>query len=231
VANARIHSTTAEIPLQRFRPDALQPLPQALPDTRDSSEAKVHSDCRFKFDGNQYSAPHWMVGKTLTIKADNHTLWASYKNKIIATHARTWERKAVVENPIHIRELLLTRKKAIRNRQQQLLFSMGEPIKAFFDGLAQAGKSLNHATSCLLDLRSQYGTEALVTAVETAIKYNAYGVDYLKNILHQTTRPQSRYPKIILRDPRLNQLQLQEPDLLIYDAITLKKLRENHDKD
>ena len=68
-------------------------------------------------------------------------------------------------------------------------------------------------------------------AVETAIKYNAYGVDYVENILYQTTRPQSRYPKIVLRDASLNQLQLQEPDLLIYDAITLKKRKKNHDKD
>jgi transposase len=231
VANARIHGTTAQIPQQRFRPDALRPLPEALPDTRDSSEAKVHSDCRFKFDANQYSAPHWMVGKTLTIKADNHTVWASHKNKIIATHRRSWERKAVVENPNHIKQLLQTRKKATLTRRQQRLFSMGEPIKAFFDGLAQAGKSLSHATGRLLDLREQYGTEALLRAVETAIKYRAYGVDYVENILHQTTRPQSRYAKIVLQDASLNQLQLEEPDLLIYDAITLKKRQENYDKD
>jgi transposase len=231
VANARIHGTTAEIPHERFRPDALRPLPQTLPDTRDSSEAKVHSDCRFKFDANQYSAPHWMVGKTLTIKADNHTVWASYKHKIIATHARTWERKAIVENPNHIKELLLTRKKATRTRQQQLLFSMGEPIRVFFEGLAQNGKSLGHATGRLLDLREQYGTEALLVAVEAAIKYRAFGVDYVENILYQTTRPRSHYPKVVLRDASLNQLQLQEPDLLIYDAITLKKRKENYDKD
>jgi len=41
-------------------------------------------------------------------------------------------------------------------------------------------------------------------AVETAIKYRAYGVDYLENILHQTTRPQSPYPKIVLQNPSLN---------------------------
>jgi len=230
VANVRIHGTTNEIPQRRFQPEALRPLPNNLPDTRDSAEAKVHSDCRFKFDANLYSAPHWTVGKTLTIKADNHTVWASHKHRIIATHARTWERKAVVENPNHIKELLQTRKKATRTRQQHLLFSLGEPIRVFFDGLANHGKSLSHATGRLLDLREQYGTEALLVAVETAMKYNAYGVDYVENILYQTTRPRSRYQRVVLADDTLNQLQMQEPDLLIYDAITLKKRRENHDK-
>jgi hypothetical protein len=101
----------------------------------------------------------------------------------------------------------------------------------FFDGLANNGKSLSPAVGRLLDLREKYSTEALLTAVQTAIKYNAYGVDYVENILYQTTRPRTPYPKIVLSYDSLNQLQLQEPDLLIYDAITLKKRRENHGKD
>ena len=230
IANVRVHQTTGERPQERFRPDALRPLPEVLPDTRDSAEAKVHSDCRFKFDGNSYSAPHWMVGKTLSMKADNHTVTASHKNKIITRHPRTWQRKAVIENPNHIKDLLQTRKKARLTRQQQLLLSMGEQIKEFLDGLARAGKSLSHASARLLDLRDQYGKDAVITAIETAMKYNAYGVEYVENILHQKMRPITRYPKVILQNSTLNQLQLQEPDLLIYDAITLKKRKENRDK-
>ena len=134
VANARIHGTTNQIPLERFRRDALRPLPEALPDTRDQADAKVLSDCRFKFDGNSYSAPHWLVDKTLSIKADNRTVWAAYKDRILVEHPRTWERKAVIENPNHVKDLLLTRKKARLTRQQQCLFSMGEPIKKYLEG-------------------------------------------------------------------------------------------------
>jgi transposase len=231
VANVRIHGTTNEIPQLRFRRDALRPLPQDLPDTRDCDDAKVHSDCRFKFDCNYYSAPHWINGKTLAIRADNHTVWAYYKQKVIAQHQRSWERKAVIENPNHIKDLLLTRKKARLSRQQQILFSMGEPIKEFLDGLAHAGKSLSYAISRLLQLRDQYGAHAVITAIQTAIKYKAFGIEYVENILYQTTRPRTNYPPVVLQNPSLNQLQLQEPDLLIYDAITLKKRNENHDTD
>lgn len=230
VANARLHGTTNEIPLERFRPDALHPLPDVLPDTRDMADAKVLTDCRFKFDGNSYSAPHWLVDKRLSIKADNRTVWASYKDKIFVEHPRSWERKAVIENPNHIKDLLLTRKKARFSRQQQILFSMGEPMKKFYDGLAKAGKSLSHATGRFLELRDHYGTSAVISAIETAIKYQAYGVDYVENILHQSMCPRTPYPQVILQNPSLNQLQLQEPDLLIYDAITLKKRNEHDDQ-
>jgi len=231
IANARIHETTNQIPLERFRPDALRPLPDVLPDTRDIADAKVSIDCRFKFDGNSYSAPHWLVGKLLSIRADNKTVWAGYKEKIFVEHPRSWERKTVIENPNHIKDLLLTRKKARLTRQQQVLFSMGEPIKRYYDGLARAGKSLSYASGRLLELRDQYGAPAVITAVETATKYQAYGIDYIENILHQSMRPRTPYPQVVLQNASLNQLQLQEPDLLIYDAITLKKQNEHNDHD
>ncbi|MDZ7722499.1 MAG: IS21 family transposase [candidate division KSB1 bacterium] len=230
IANTRIHATTNEKPVERFQPKALRPLPDVLPDTRDHSEAKVHSDCRFKFDANYYSAPWWMAGKTVSVKADNHTIWAGHKNKIVAVHTRSWKRRAVIENPNHISELLKTRKKARLTRQEQLLFSMGEPIKLFIENLAKAGKSLSRASSHLLELREQYGAKAVVEAVEITLKYKAYGVDYVENILHQKMHIKTYYPKVTLKDETLNQLQLQEPDLLIYDAITLKKSRNNDDK-
>lgn len=230
IANVRIHGTTGERPQQRFHPDALRPLPEVLPDTRDNADAKIHSDCRFQFDCNYYSAPHWLVSKTLSIKADNHTVTASYKDKIITKHPRTWQRKAVIENPNHIKQLLLTRKKAKLTRQQQILFSMGEPIIRFFDGLAQTDKSLTHAAARLLELRDQYGSEAVIMAIETAIHYKAFGIDYVENILYQKMRPATRFPKVVLQNSNLNQLQLQQPDLLIYDNIALKKRRENNDK-
>lgn len=229
IANQRIQETTGEIPQQRFRPEALRPLPEILPDTRDTDRAKVHNDCRFKFDCNSYSAPHRMVGKTLSIKADNHTVTAIYKNKVIAQHKRSWDRKAVIENPNHVKDLLRIRKKANYTKQQQLFLSMGEEAKSFLEGLAQVGKSLSNAITRLLELRDQYGTQAVVEAMRIAMKYNAYGVGYVQNILYQKMQQVNTYPKVNLQDSTLNELRLQEPDLLIYDTITLKKHRENHD--
>ena len=231
IANVRIHGTTNETPQLRFRRDALRPLPPDLPDTGDCDEAGVHTDCRFKFDGNSYSAPHWIVGKRLSIRADNHTVRAFFKDRLIARHPRSWERKAVIENPDHVKDLLLTRRKAQLTRQQQILLSMGESVKEFLDGLACAGKSLGSAVSRLLQLRDQYGTNAVIAAVQAAVSYKAFGVDYIENILYQKTRPGYDYPPVVLKNADLNQLRLQEPDLLIYDAITLKKRNENHDTD
>lgn len=230
IANLRVHETTREVPQKRFRPYALRPLPDSLPDTRDTTTAKVHTDCRFKFDANAYSAPHWIVGKTLTIKADNQTITAHHKNKIIARHKRSWCRKAVIENPNHVKDLLVARTKALHTKQQELFLSIGKEAETFLEGLARADKNLAHAIVALLDLRDQYGTQAVLEAIRAAMKYKAYGVDYVRNILYQNARSSIVYQRVNLKDPALNELRLQEPDLLVYDAITLKKRRENHDQ-
>jgi len=229
VANARIHGTTHEIPLRRFRPDALRPLPDTLPDVRDNGTGKVHTDCRFHFDGNAYSAPHWSVGWMVSIKADNQLVEASCKDKIIARHPRSWQRGAVIENPHHVKDLLLTRKKARQTRQQELLLSLGDPVERFLAGLADADKSLSYAMTRLLQLRDQYGAPALRQAMVAALSCNAFGVDYVENILLQNNRPVSNYPPVVLQDASLNELHMQEPDLLLYDAITLKKRSQYHD--
>lgn len=231
IANVRIHGTTNEIPCTRFQPQALRPLPDILPDTRDTGESMVHKDCRFSFDGNKYSAPHWMNGKMLLIKADNHAVVATYRDKIIAQHPRTWQRKAVIENPAHIQDLLRTRKKAQLTKQQELFLSLGPQAEAFLTGLAQANKNLSRAMGRLLELRNNFGCEALVNALQIAMNYKAFDTSYVENILYQLSRPCLPPGKIYLKDESLNQLDLQEPDLLVYDAIALKKRSQNHDSD
>jgi hypothetical protein len=57
VANRRIHRETRQPPEQRFRPDALQPLPAVDSDYRDTALALVHTDLRLCFDGNRYCVP------------------------------------------------------------------------------------------------------------------------------------------------------------------------------
>jgi hypothetical protein len=66
VANQRLHRETRERPLDRFKPEALRPLPIIPYDYRDSTEALVHKDLRLPFDGNRYCVPHRYIGRRLS---------------------------------------------------------------------------------------------------------------------------------------------------------------------
>jgi hypothetical protein len=63
VANQRLHRETRERPAERFKPEALRPLPVIPYDYRDTNEALVHKDLRLQFDGNKYCVPAPLRGK------------------------------------------------------------------------------------------------------------------------------------------------------------------------
>jgi transposase len=73
-ANKRIHSLTRERPDERFRAEALRPLPALYPDYRDSVVARVHKDMRLCFEANYYCVPPAYVGRVLVIKADSSSV-------------------------------------------------------------------------------------------------------------------------------------------------------------
>ena len=92
VANQRLHRETRERPLERFKPEALRPLPVIPYDFRDSSEALVHKDLRLPFDGNRYCVPHRLEGRRLTIKADSSSVAIYDRFEEVVSYARSWRR-------------------------------------------------------------------------------------------------------------------------------------------
>lgn len=100
-ANVRIHSTTGERPRDRFQAEALKPLPDFLPDCRETSSVKVQANFAIRFDGNGYSVPPWAIGKPVIVKADSQTVTVYLRKKVLATHTRCWEKRQRIELPAH----------------------------------------------------------------------------------------------------------------------------------
>jgi hypothetical protein len=78
--------------IDRFRADALRPLPVIPYDYRDTAQALVHKDLRLQFDGNRYCVPHRFVGRRLTVKADSSSVTIYHRYQEIVSYARSWPR-------------------------------------------------------------------------------------------------------------------------------------------
>lgn len=63
-------------------------------------------DFAVRFDGNTYTAPPCVVGKSVTVKADSTTVAIYLDQKRVAVHQRSWERKKRIELPDHRDQLL-----------------------------------------------------------------------------------------------------------------------------
>jgi hypothetical protein len=228
VANVRIHSTTGQRPIDRFRPQALRPLPEFLTDCRDTAPAKVYSDFSVRFDANTYTVPPWAIGKQVIVKADHHTLTIYLRDKAIATHSRSYNRRERVELPAHREAAIRQKRRMWQSVQVQAFISLGEEAKVYLERLAATHHPLKKNIDKLLKLKDEYGAYALIEAIKRATIYNAYGASYIENILYQEMTPQTPHPPVRLKKEKLNQIRLDEPSLAEYDALIIKK-RKHHE--
>lgn len=223
VANVRVHSTTGQRPIDRFRPHAMKPLPELLPDCRDRAPARVRPDFSIRFDANTYTVPPWAIGKQVMVKADNNTLTVYLKDKPIATHNRSWHRRERVELPHHREAALKHKRRHWLSQEVAAFVSLGEEAKSYLERLAATNQPLKKSVKKLLDLKDEYGASALIDAIKRAISHNAHGAHYVENILHQERAPRRDHPPLKLKHEHLNRIRLEEPSLADYDAFVIKR--------
>ena len=223
VANVRLHRTTGQQPTQRFDPGAMRPLPELLPDCRDQALAKVHTDFAIHFDGNTYTVPPWLIGKTITVKADHHQVTCYCKDKVVATHLRTWQRKQRIELTQHREAAQKRHRRHWYSQEVAAFISLGEIAKRYLEQLATTNEPLKPSVKKLLALKDDYGTQALLDAMQRALLHQAYGAHYIENILYQEMTPQRQHAPVRLKHPHLNHIRLEEPSLQAYDAFVTKR--------
>jgi transposase len=226
VANLRVHNTTGQRPIDRFNPEAMRPLPEFLPDCRDTALLKAHSDFCVHFDGNTYTVPPWAIGKQITLKADHH-LTLYFKDKAIATHSRSWQRKQRLELPQHREAARKYQRRYWLSEDVAAVISLGEPAKRYLERLAQANQPLKQHVKKLLLLKDEYGSQALLDAIVRASAHQAYGANYIQNILYQEMTPKRHHPPVRLRQEHLNRIRLEQPSLSEYDALVVKRTKKH----
>jgi len=223
IANVRVHGTTGDLPSDRFSKVQLKPLPELMPDFREIRHLKVYKDFIVKFDANTYSAPPRMIGKRVTLKADAETVTIYYKDKKIATHNRSWQRKKRIENPVHLQQVRKVEKRLWCDRQIYLFTSLGQEAVEYLQGLADAGQPIKKSVSKLLKLKDEYGAASIIHAINKTVSHQAFGVDYIENILHQEMTPETSHQPVRLKDDALNRIRLAQPCLADYDAYIIKR--------
>jgi transposase len=230
VANVRVHRTTGERPVDRFKPESMRPLPEFLPDCHDTADVRVYPDFCIHFDGNTYTAPPWLIGKRVTAKGDSQTVCLYFKEKRVVSHQRSWERGKRVELPEHHEAARKNLHKHWLSNEVAILFSLGEEAKTYVERLSASRHPLKKTVKRLLLLMDEYGSLSLIEAMKKALSHHAYGADYIENILYQEMTPQRQHPPLRLNQEALNRIRLQEPSLADYDAFVVRR-RKRHDGD
>ena len=225
VANVRNHATTGKRPVDLLQ--GLRPLPTTLPETRKTCSPLVHKDFAVRFDSNSYSVPPWVIGKQVTLKADDLRVSIYYKDKLVACHRRCWEKKQRLELPGHLQQVKKIRKRMLRDKQVMVFLSLGETALRYLEQLSLLKLPIKKDISSLLKLRDEYGEMALLYGLEKSLEKKVIGADYVRNILYQEMTLVTTHQPVRLKQEELNDIILTTPALAEYDAVILKRRKNN----
>ena len=116
IADQRVHGTTGEMPVERFRraeARALQPI-AGIPPFAVARELvrKVQGDCAIEVDGNAYSVPWRLIGESVRVTFADGQLRVTHAGQEVAVHQRCTGRFERRVDPLHFAGVVGLRSKA-----------------------------------------------------------------------------------------------------------------------
>ena len=152
---------------------AEQPRLLTLPEnpfpTDEQREVKAGKTPYVRFDLNDYSIPHTHVQRMLTLRADPVRVRVLDGAQILADHPRSYESKAQVEDPAHIRTLVEHKRRARAHRGTDRLAKAAPASRDLLIGAAERAGNLGTITAALLRLLDRYGAAELQVAILDAM--------------------------------------------------------------
>ena len=219
IANVRVHGETHQQPITLFEEEraALLPLPDNPFDIATISQVRASSQFRITVDTNRYSVPAEYAGAGLTLKTYPDRLCIYCDEKLIARHARSYERHQDFEDPDHPKELLVQRKKAGERKIFMRFLALSPKAEQYYQKLEQRRMNPQHHVRKIVALSEIYGADKVSRAMEDAFTFQAFSSEYIANLLEQRTRclpePGALY---LTRREDLLDIKVQQPDLSIY---------------
>ena len=215
------HSLTVGEAWLEERP-RLRALPDDLYPVHDRVEVRVGRTPYVRFDRNDYSVPHDRVRRTLVVLATPETVRVLDGDREVARHARSFDKRAVIEDPEHLKALVAWKREARAARGMDRLRHAVPSSPKLLEGAASRGHNLGSATAALLRLLDTWGPEAVESAVQRALEVDALHVAAVRQILEQRAQDAGTPPPIAVAlpdDPKVRELHVQPHDLCSYDDI------------
>lgn len=225
VANKRVHGTTRKRPTDLFEEerDRLGRLPIHDYDTSSTLSVRASSDCFIRFDTNSYSVPYRYASMVLTIKATNQEVKVYHKDHLIATHRRSYDRYITIEDHNHTKGLLERKQEGKRQKMRDEFQDLSPEAKKYLSGLVRSERNVAHHLSKILGLLKVYGKTEVLQALDHALRFNAFGYEYIHHIILNQRRMRGLKEicgKVQSKTrPELMDTTIEERDLRLYDQL------------
>jgi transposase len=144
-------------------------LPDPLPPTEYARPVVVDKTAFVRFDTNSYSVPPNVVGRTITLAADDRVVRLLDGEVELARHARTYGRRQIVEDPAHRAALLERRRVGREGSARDRLRAVCPTVDQLIERCVLDGRLVGTAVFRLGKLLELYGDAVFAEAVTDCI--------------------------------------------------------------
>jgi len=206
--NREVHSTTQEIPVERWvaeRAD-LTPLPLKKPDLFRVQKVKVNKACLFSFGSNKYSVSKEYARQYIRLEVFEH----EFRVMSHETEIGRWPRILDRNKRFLIEEHYQGRFKGSKHSALEVEFkALCDEAPTYLEKLKETrGNSLRDQMKQIVQLAEQFSTEELGQAMSRSLRYGSFGYDVLHRILRRHRDEPRSLPEALERTTTLNMPQL-----------------------
>ena len=229
-ANRRIHSVTRKKPGEMFLEEEkafLLSLPENDYDYPQPQPLHIRKDCLFHFESNRYSVPADYINKPLFLKPYINEIKVVFKDEVIATFKRCYDKYQTIKNPGHYASLIEKKKKAAGHLHIERFKELCPEAKDYFEGLIQNQINVIYHVNQILSLEKMFGKTAVCGAINHALAFKAFHWEFIKNILFNSQKTETRPQTMIPNKEDLMNMKIKPVDLSQYDRLSKKGGNKN----
>ena len=172
----------------------LLPLPANPFPTEERVAVKAGKTPYVRFDRNDYSIPHDRVQRTLTVLATPTAVRIVEGAAVLATHLRSYDQGAQIEDPTHLQALVDHKRAARQHRGTDRLAAAVPQSRELLTQAARKGDNLGSITAALLRLLERYGATELAAAIDDALAQGVPHPNAVRLALERRREAQARPP-------------------------------------
>ncbi len=183
-----------------------------------------------RFDLNDYSIPHDLVGIPLTLVASHELVRViDATGREVARHRRSYDRGTRVEDERHLAALVAAKHAAREGTGRDRLRAAVPQAKAFLEEVVRRNQPLGSATQQLLRLLDLHGPAALGTAIAAALERGTCAPSAVAHLIEQARQKTGARPPIPIDLPdhiKARERRVVSHSLESYDDLS----RPHHDE-
>lgn len=215
--NNTVHRSTTKTPQELLSKERLISLPQAIYLPRRIIQAVASKTALVEFDTNKYSVPSSWTAKAVEIIAYPDKIEVCMTGKKGITHKRCFDKKRIIQNPLHAERLLNHTPQFKMQRILQLITNMDSAFKDFIlfqDDDNQRVQTAYH----LFQLLKTHSKTILISAVRELKTMKCFKIKALRSLLHL---PEPKEGGLLWpQNTQLLNLTYEERNLKDYDPNT-----------